>query len=186
MVWPNISISSALRTTTSWVWPPLTVRHRNGKFGFGSWMKCARMCARMWFTASSGLPKAKARLLANRLPTNKEPSRPGPCVTATASRSFFSIPAWRKAAVTTGSKCCWWAREASSGTTPPYCSCTAWPATTLLSSCPLRNTAAPVSSQLDSMARRVRDMIIKLESVEPVKASHCCWHQTGPYPLFFQ
>ena len=37
---------------------------------------------------SNGLRRAKAKPLATFTPTNNAPARPGPCVTATASRSF--------------------------------------------------------------------------------------------------
>jgi hypothetical protein len=45
---------------------------------------------------------------------------------------------------------------ASSGTTPPYCSCTDWEAMMFDKILPSRHTAAEVSSQDDSMARTVQ------------------------------
>ena len=97
----------------------------------------------------------RARPLANDTPTNKEPIKPGPLVKAIALSCSFSTPALFKASCTTGTIFCWWAREASSGTTPPYDSCTAWLATTFESNTPLRMTAAEVSSQDDSMPKMI-------------------------------
>lgn len=68
------------------------------------------------------MPKPKAKPLAKEVPTRRDPKRPGPRVKAMAVRSSLVIPARRMAASTTGRMFCWWAREASSGTTPPYSS----------------------------------------------------------------
>src|SRR5690606_3181336 len=54
---------------------------------------------------------------------------------------------------------CICAREASSGTTPPYCSCTAWLAMGLDNIFPSTQIAADVSSQEDSIARIVVDKV---------------------------
>ncbi len=74
----------------------------------------------MWFTAIRGIFSAKAIDLAKELPTNKEPIKPGPCVKAMADNCSLEILAFFKAASITGTIFCWCAREASSGTTPPY------------------------------------------------------------------
>ena len=74
----------------------------------------------MWFTAINGIPNANAIDLAKELPTKSDPISPGPCVNAIADNCSFCIFALRNAASTTGTIFCWCAREASSGTTPPY------------------------------------------------------------------
>ena len=56
----------------------------------------------------------------NEVPTSNEPKSPGPRVNAIALICFFCIFACFIAASTTGMIFCWWARDASSGTTPPY------------------------------------------------------------------
>ena len=66
-----------------------------------------------------GMSRERLRALANEVPTRREPRRPGPLVKAIAVRSFADIPALRRASLTTGTMFCSWAREASSGTTPP-------------------------------------------------------------------
>ena len=74
-------------------------------------------------------------------------------VKAMAFNCFLSIFALFKAWCTTGTIFCWCAREASSGTTPPYSSCIFCVAVMLLSTFLFFKTAAEVSSQEDSMAR---------------------------------
>ena len=64
---------------------------------------------------------------------------------------FIYLTTFFNAASATGTMFCIWALLASSGTTPPYCSCTGWPAMILLSIWPSRHTATAVSSQEDSM-----------------------------------
>ncbi len=59
---------------------------------------------------------------------------------------------------TTGMMFCWCAREASSGITPPYLTCTACEAMTFENSTLPRSTAAEVSSHEDSMPRIVISM----------------------------
>src|SRR5262249_56171433 len=62
---------------------------------------------------------AHASAFAAERPTRSAPTRPGPCVTATASASPSSAPAWPSASRRTGitsSRC---RRDATSGTTPP-------------------------------------------------------------------
>ena len=102
-----------------------------------------------------GISKAWAKLLAKLTPTMSEPSSPGPRVKATASISSLPMLAFLMAVSTTGTMFCWWAREASSGTTPPYCSCTFCEAMTLERMRSPRNTAAEVSSHDDSIASMV-------------------------------
>ncbi|OQC33592.1 MAG: hypothetical protein BWX65_00954 [Bacteroidetes bacterium ADurb.Bin057] len=68
------------------------------------------------------MPNACAKLLANDVPTSKEPIRPGPRVNATALNCDLSIPERRNASETTGIIFFWCARDANSGTTPPYIS----------------------------------------------------------------
>ena len=63
-----------------------------------------------------------AKAFEKEVPTSKEPKSPGPRVKAMADNCFFSIFAVFKAVSMTGMIFCWWARDASSGTTPPYCS----------------------------------------------------------------
>src|SRR5438270_9197355 len=88
------------------------------------------------------------------MPTNNEPTRPGPSVTATAAKSDKTNPLWLRASRTTGTTARRCSREASSGTTPPYLPC--------VSSCdattdertpsPSSTTAAAVSSHELSIA----------------------------------
>jgi len=76
----------------------------------------------MWFIATSGTPSDIARPFAALSPTISAGERPGPYVTATssilplghASRNFAI------AVLTTSDIFSTWAREAISGTTPPY------------------------------------------------------------------
>lgn len=103
---------------------------------------------------------AIASPLANDVPTISEPSKPGPRVKAMASILSGVIPASLNAASTTGTMFCWCAREASSGITPPYRSCTAWEAITLERSVVFRRTAAEVSSHEDSMPRMIISLFI--------------------------
>ena len=65
------------------------------------------------------------------------------------------MPASLRAVSITGTMFCWWAREASSGITPPYFMWTACEAMTLDNNTLLRITAAEVSSHDDSMPKIV-------------------------------
>ena len=70
--------------------------------------------------ARPAVPRDQASDLANDTPTSSEPTRPGPCVTATAPMSSSDAPPSASAASTTpqmSRTCC---RDASSGTTPPH------------------------------------------------------------------
>ena len=58
----------------------------------------ARWPAR-WFTPTSGLPSANASAFAVSTPTSSAPTRPGPAVTAIASRSRSAMPASRDRAL---------------------------------------------------------------------------------------
>lgn len=91
-------------------------------------MKCAITWAWRWLTSISGILSAIAIALAKVVPTRREPMRPGPLVKAIAEISSFWMFACRMASLTTGIMFCWWALDASSGTTPPYAWCTACPA----------------------------------------------------------
>jgi hypothetical protein len=66
-----------------------------------------------------GIFRATPSALAKEVPTSSEPRSPGPLVKAIAVRSEGLIPALTRAWLTTGTMFCSWAREASSGTTPP-------------------------------------------------------------------
>ncbi len=118
-------------------------------------MKCERICPCKWLTSTMGMLRAIDSPLANDTPTRSEPSRPGPRVKAIASILSAVTPASFKAVSTTGMMFCWCAREASSGITPPYLTCTACEAMTFESSVRLRITAAEVSSHEDSMPSMV-------------------------------
>src|SRR5581483_6113499 len=87
----------------------------------------------------------------------KDPTRPGPCVTATAERSDHVLRDSSSASRTTGTMAFRCSREANSGTTPPYGECVAsWDATTELRirwPSASSTTAAAVSSHDDSMER---------------------------------
>src|SRR5262245_3726117 len=95
--------------------------------------------------------------LAAEQPTSREPTRPGPCVTAMPSRSASPVPASPSARRITGTTTSRWRRDASSGTTPPYGPWTSsWEATTLERILrPPSSTAAAVSSQEVSMPRTI-------------------------------
>ena len=67
----------------------------------------------------SGMPSERANPLAKLTPTSSEPMSPGPRVKATADSLSLVMPARLRAWSTTGTTFCWWALEASSGTTPP-------------------------------------------------------------------
>ncbi len=162
MVSPTTLIFKGLSTRTICVCPPETVKHKKGNLGCGSSIKCAKTCACIWLTVIIGMFKPKAKALAKEAPTISEPISPGPSVKATALNSSFCTPARFNAASTTGIIFCWCARDANSGTTPPYSLCTAWFATTLLSTTPSFSTAAEVSSQEDSMANMVIGLLIFL------------------------
>ena len=97
--------------------------------------------------------------LAKETPTSSDPRSPGPRVKAMASTLSMVIPASLRAVSTTGTIFCWWARDASSGITPPYFWCTACEAITFESSVRLRITAADVSSHDDSMPSIVMSIV---------------------------
>ena len=71
----------------------------------------------------NGTSKASATAFAAARPTRSAPTSPGPTVTATASTSPNQIPASERASVSKGLMFSRWAREATSGTTPPNRSC---------------------------------------------------------------
>src|SRR5512132_1198056 len=132
---------------TSIVWPPETTRHTAGVRS-GPWSTAfASMCPSRWFTPISGAPVASAIDLAAAIPTRSAPTRPGPTVTATPSRSPNPHPAVSSAASISGVSASTCARLASSGTTPPKRSCTStWLAMRLASTVSRSTTATAVSS----------------------------------------
>src|SRR5215204_1624554 len=95
--------------------------------------------------------KESAKDFANSDPTSNEPIRPGACVKQIAFKEASMHLAVSRAAFTTGTMFCICAREASSGTTPPYCSCTDWLAMTFERILPSTQIDAAVSSQDDSI-----------------------------------
>lgn len=97
--------------------------------------------------------------LATLVPTSRDPISPGPCVTAMAERSDEVILAFLRAVSITGMMLLWWALEANSGTTPPYCSCTVWLAVMLARILPSHSMAAAVSSQLLSMPKIMEGLV---------------------------
>ncbi|OGP35788.1 MAG: hypothetical protein A2X93_08810 [Deltaproteobacteria bacterium GWC2_56_8] len=73
----------------------------------------------IWLVARKGLCRATASVLAKVAPTTSAVVRPGPTVAAMASISaHFSPACWRVCWLRWGRRSRW-AREASSGTTPP-------------------------------------------------------------------
>lgn len=144
-------------------------RHRNGNsgtvsdsFSLTKWLS-TWPCR--WLTSTIGICRPSDKPLANEVPTSSEPSSPGPRVNAMALRSALVMPARRSAVSTTGTMFCWWARDASSGTTPPNSSCTLCDAMTLDSSRPSRITAAEVSSHDDSIPSMVTLMVLYVVEV---------------------
>ncbi len=141
-------------TRSSEEWPPDTrrARHGSGRAPCSSW-STATWAAR-WFTPYSGLPSAIASDFAAATPTRSAPARPGPAVTARASTSPRLIPAVSQARWIVGTIASRWAREATSGTTPPYRACSSTEdATASARSAWPRTTPTPVSSHEVSMPR---------------------------------
>src|SRR6267143_413038 len=99
------------------------------------------------------MPRAIASPFANSIPTRSEPTSPGPSVTATASICSMVVCAVSRACRTTRGSSVMCARDASSGTTPPYSRWTSCAAAMLERMRPSSTTAAPVSSQEVSMPR---------------------------------
>src|SRR5437763_4530328 len=113
------------------------------------------MCASRWLTPIRGISRRAASDLAAATPTTRDPMRPGPRVTAMASRSQKVTSAWRSTSANAGLIAWTCALDASSGTIPPYRSCRADCEETTLARIVRspRSTAAEVSSQEVSMAR---------------------------------
>src|SRR5437773_7854537 len=105
--------------SSSSVWPPETSRATNGGASSGSSTAGAKRWPSRWFTPISRRSRAYASAFAYTTPTRSAPTRPGPCVTATASTALHATPAWARARSTTAGSAARWARLASSGTTPP-------------------------------------------------------------------
>src|SRR5690606_24902439 len=109
--------------------------------------------------------RPSAYALAAATPTSSAPASPGPAVTATASTSESFAPACASAASTVGVMASRWAREATSGTTPPNRACSSMlDATVLASSVWPRTRPMPVSSQDVSMPRTRGASAIQLPS----------------------
>src|SRR3954453_7124062 len=110
----------------------------------------------------SGLPAAYAIAFAYVISTRRDPARPGPWVTATASTSSRVMPAWFSASRTTGTIARRCSREASSGTTPPYLPCVSSCDATIDESTrsPSSTTAEAVSSQELSIPRILTSLVI--------------------------
>src|SRR5690606_40024188 len=67
------------RPPRSTLFPYTTLfRSRKGNCGFGSSIKCAKICACMWLMSIKGIFRAKAKDLAKDVPTKSEPKSPGP------------------------------------------------------------------------------------------------------------
>src|SRR6266540_2328019 len=113
------------------------------------------MCPSRWFTPMRSAPVATTTAFAAAIPTSRAPTNPGPTVTATPSRSANRHPARSSASSMSGFRVCTWAREATSGTTPPNRACrSAWLATRLARTIrPSWMTATAVSSHEVSMPR---------------------------------
>ncbi len=122
IVAPSTLMSSGLRTSSSEVCPPLTTRATAGQ-GSGSSggraIAALHAWAWMWFTPTSGLSQARASVLAVVTPISRQPTSPGRWATAIRSMSPRSAPARARASRRQASMFSMWAREASSGTTPP-------------------------------------------------------------------
>ena len=110
----------------------------------------------------SGIFKAKERPLAKEVPTSKDPIKPGPRVKAMALISVSFLPLLFTAASITGIIFCWCARDASSGNTPPHCSCMDCEAVMLERIFPFSHKDTAVSSQDDSMPSIVIDTYAKV------------------------
>ena len=95
-------------------------------------------------------------------PMTRAPMSPGPAVTAMPSSSARSMPAVAHAACSTGTIDSRWARDATSGTTPPNLTCCSMEeATSLANSSVPRTMPTPVSSHDDSIPRMSgSDMIL--------------------------
>ena len=93
-----------------------------------------------------------ASALAAATPTSRAPASPGPLVTAIASTSWSRTPAVSQARSSVGTIASRWAREATSGTTPPKRACSSTLlATASASSVVPRTMPTPVSSHEVSM-----------------------------------
>jgi hypothetical protein len=120
---PSNRVAPGASTRISAVWPPDTSNAMCGYDGGGAAAGCSRNAAARWparwFTPTSGAPIENASAFAVSTPTSSAPTRPGPAVTATASRSENAMFASAIARSMTGTivATCW--RDATSGTTPP-------------------------------------------------------------------
>src|SRR6266513_666871 len=113
------------------------------------------MWPQRWLTPVSGFFHATARPSPTPTPTSRQPTSPGPRVTASRSRSAGWTPACSSARSRRFGRRSRWSRAASSGTTPPNSLCrSTWEWMTLARTRrPSSTTATEVSSQLVSMPR---------------------------------
>src|SRR6266516_559748 len=113
------------------------------------------MWPQRWLTPVSGFFHAAARPSPTPTPTSRQPTSPGPRVTASRSRSAGWTPACSSARSRRFGRRSRWSRAASSGTTPPNSRCrSTWEWMTLARTRrPSSTTATEVSSQLVSMPR---------------------------------
>src|SRR3954471_11944972 len=126
--------------------------HGSGSGPCSSWSTAT--CAARWLTPYSGFPSPTASAFAAATPTSSAPASPGPLVTAIASTSCNAIPAVAQARSTVGTIASRWARDATSGTTPPKRACSSTLEATASASRVLpRTMPTPVSSQEVSKPR---------------------------------
>src|SRR5438093_1108326 len=123
------------------------------------------MWPQRWLTPVRGLSQAAASPSPTPTPTSRQPTRPGPRVTATSSRSAGWTEAFSRARSRRPGNRSRWSRAASSGTTPPKSLCrSTWEWMTLARTLrPSSTTATEVSSQEVSMPR-VSDILLSRPS----------------------
>src|SRR5659263_2461 len=139
-------------TESNEVCPPETTRAMKDG-GNGPWTSSSTATWPItWLTPYTGLPVATASAFAPAVPTVSESMSPGPAATAIASTSSSVTSAAARAALSVGTNASRWAREAISGTMPPYRANSSMDvAVTSASRVRPRTSATPVSSQVDSI-----------------------------------
>ena len=85
---PMARYSPGARTSYRLVWPPDTTSTIAGSGSGPCWRNSDSMWPARWCTGTSGRFHDAASDFANDTPTSSDPTSPGPCVTATAPRSF--------------------------------------------------------------------------------------------------
>mmetsp|Transcript_22926 Transcript_22926/g.58527 ORF Transcript_22926/g.58527 Transcript_22926/m.58527 type:complete len:574 (-) Transcript_22926:1040-2761(-) len=161
--------------STSMLWPPDTSSSSAGKAGgvvgapgaggagarggYSEGRRTTSECASMWCTGTRGIWWRAAMVSAWRSPTCRHRDSPGPTVTATALSCSGLTPASCRQPSTVAPMAAACASRATSGFTPPYCSCSpVCEAILCASTVPSpRSTAAAVSSQLLSMPSTTQD-----------------------------